>query len=221
MFQFTSRTLARRFLLALTLGLTMTCATAGGLVWYLTRCDTLSYLNRASASPRDPNERYLFACSYVWHSTDGGIAWNRIDPRGLPFGARDGLIAVDRKPGFLYLGLLINTSSSVHCWNCAWKNLRPAIFVSADDGHTWNFTYKFKRGPAGDLTFLALMVDPEKEGNAWAVIRSEGEITYYGSGTAGKFWKPACREFYYSGSGGCELPDDLLRPPTGNSTNGK
>ncbi len=200
----------------------MSCAAMGGVVWYFARCDTLSYLNRAAAAG-DPKEQYLFACGYVWHSEDGGLVWSRIDPRGLPLGLRDGHIAVDRKPGFLYLGILINTSSSIHCWNCAWKNLRPAIYVSSDGSHTWSFTYNFKRGPASDLTFLALLVNPKKEGNAWAVIRNEGEITYYGTGTAGKFWKSARREYYFTGSGGCELPDELRQPRTNNDnlSNGK
>ena len=221
MFQFVSPTLARRFILALTLPLMMVCAVVGGVVWYFTRCEPLSYLSRAAVSPHNADEQYLFACGYVWRSEDGGIAWNRIDSRGLPLGARDGHIAVDRKPGYLYLGILINTSSSIYCWNCAWKNLRPAIYVSFDNGHTWAFAYKFKRGPARDVGFLALLADPKKEGNAWAVIRSEGEISYYAAGTAGKFWKSACREYYFTGSGGCELPDEFLQPQTGNLANGK
>jgi len=211
MFQVASPVLARKLLLTGLFGLMTLCAGAGGVVWYFTRCDMREYLDRAAASPLNPDERYLFACRYVWRSSDGGRVWTRLSPHGLPFGMRDGHIAMDRQPGFLYLGLLINSRSSIYCLQCAWTNLRPAIYVSTDSGQNWSFAYKFRRGPASEGGFLALFVDPDQEGHAWAVIKNGDALTYYGTGTAGQFWKPSCLEYSFVGSGGCQLPANVLQ----------
>jgi hypothetical protein len=210
-FQTASPSFARRLLLAGLLSLLTLCAGAGGAVGYAARCDIRDYLDRAAAWPLDPDERYLFACRYVWRSSDGGRVWTRLAAHGLPLGVRDGHIAVDRRPGYLYLGLLINSQSSVHCLQCAWTYLRPAIYVSSDGGQNWSFVYKFKRSPAGQGGFLALFVDPDHEGRAWAVIKNGDALTYYGTGTAGQFWKPSCLEYSFVGSGGCKLPANVLQ----------
>jgi hypothetical protein len=221
MFQFASPALTRKFILAGGLGATLLCATLGGLALYLTRCDMRDYLNRAAPVPGNRPEQYLFACGNVWHSRDGGRVWVRMSARGLPFEARDGHLAADRQPGILYLGLLINSQSSVYCLNCAWTKLRPAIYVSTDNGRTWTFSYKFKRGPAEDGGFLGLFADPERAGVVYAVIKNSDEIAYYGTGTSGRFWKQLCAEYYFTGSGGCELPDSVLhflnRPLSGET----
>jgi len=211
MFQAASPAVMRKLALASALGLALICAIAGGAAWQLTRCDVLNYLNRAATSPLNPRERYLFACGYLWRSRDGGQVWTRTAAQGLPFGARDGHIAIDRKPGFLYLGVLINSRSSIYCLHCAWTNLRPAIYTSADGGQHWSFAYKFRYGPAGQGGFLGLFGDPDLEGRAWAVIQNIDAITYYGTGTAGKFWTQNCLEYYFTGAGGCHLPKNVLQ----------
>jgi hypothetical protein len=209
MFQTASPVFVRKFLLALALGATLMVAGAGAAVWAFTQCNMLDYLDRAALVPSRPQERYLFACGYLWRSMDGGRRWVRQSVRGLPVGVRDGHIAVDRRPGTLYLGILINSQSSRYCWNCAWTKLRPAIYVSQDGGRHWTYTYKFRRGPAEDGGFLLLMADPDHEGWVWAVIKNADEITFYGSGTSGQFWKDYCREYYFPGSSGCRLPENV------------
>jgi hypothetical protein len=208
--QFADRRFGRRIVAGVIGLVILICIGLGAGAAYLTRCNVFDFMDRASASPRDPFERYLFACGYVWHSTDGGQVWNRVDPGGLPFGVRDGFVAVGHRPGQLYLGLLITTQSSVHCWDCAWKNLRPAIYVSNDGGRNWVFTYKFKRGPAGNGGFVGLYVDPADDNNLYAVIKNADEITFYNSGTSGQFWKPACSEYYDIGRV-CHLPDAVMQ----------
>jgi hypothetical protein len=210
MLQFAIPIRLRTILIAGAVGLGLMVAAGGGLTWYFLRCDVQDYFHRAATSPSNPQERYLFACRYVWRSTDGGRVWARLSSSGLPFGTRDGYIAIDLQPRTLYLGILIPTSSSIYCWNCAWKYLRPAIYTSTDGGHTWTFAYRFKRGLAGNSNFIGLYGDPEREGRVWAVIRNSDEITYYGSGTGGRFWKRTCGEFYFVGSGRCTLPKPVM-----------
>lgn len=206
MFQFADRIFGRKLVTGIAALLTLACAGLGAGIWYTTRCSVFDYMDRASTSPRNYEERYLFACGYVWHSLDGGGSWLRVDPQGLPLGARDGYVAVDANPGRLYLGILINSRSSIYCWDCAWKNLRPAIYTSLDGGNTWTFTYKFKRGPAGQGGFVGLFVDPAKDNFIYAVIKNADEVTFYASGTSGQFWKPMCTEYYAVGRN-CRLPD--------------
>ncbi|HKZ69885.1 MAG TPA: hypothetical protein VI547_15975 [Anaerolineales bacterium] len=208
--QFADRKLGRRILISAASAVALICFGLSVGVWRFTNCNVLDYIGRASSSPRDLNDRYLFACGYVWHSLDGGKVWNRVDPGGLPFGTRDGFIAVGHRSGQLFLGALITSQSSIHCWDCAWKNLRPAIYTSLDGGHTWAFTYKFKRGPAGNGGFIGLYVDPIDDNNVYAVIKNADEITFYNSGTSAQFWKPACSEFYDIGRI-CHLPDAVMQ----------
>ncbi|MCS6911409.1 MAG: glycoside hydrolase, partial [Anaerolineales bacterium] len=137
-------------------GLACLALGVGGAVWYALRCNVLDYIERAAASPSNPRQQYLFACGYLYESVDGGQTWLRRESTGLPFGAREGWVAVDRQPGVLYLGTTIFTNSSAYCWNCAWTYLRPAIFVSTDGGKTWQFAYRFRRGPANQSSFLGL-----------------------------------------------------------------
>ena len=210
MFHFADQRLGRRLSLTLLAGFLFTCLCLGGSVAYALHCNVTDYLNRASASPHNPDDRYLFACGYVWHSTDGGSRWNRIDPRGLPLGVRDGYIAVAQQRDRLYLGILINTSSSLQCWDCAWKFLRPAIYTSIDGGRTWAFTYKFKRGPAANGGFLGLYVDAGQDNFVYTVIKNSDAITFYASGTSGQFWKPICLEYYDPGRT-CSLPDSVIQ----------
>jgi len=211
MFHLASPAYTRRFILAGLIGAVVLCLGLGSAAWYLTRCDMRDYLNRAAVSPASLQERYLFACGHVWHSRDAGRVWVRMASTGLPFGTRDGHIAADRKAGYLYLGLLINTQGSIYCPLCAWTNLRPAIYISTDGGRRWTFAYKFKRGPAGDGGFLGLFADPDREGAAYAVIKNSDEITYYATGTSGHFWKQNCVEYYFIGSGRCKLPEKVIR----------
>jgi hypothetical protein len=142
---------------------------------------------------------------------DGGRVWTRRPVQGLPFGAGDGHVAVDRRPGLLYLGLLINSRSTRYCLDCAWTKLQPTIYTSTDSGRTWSVAYKFKRGPADSGGFLALFADPDREGAAWAVVKNADEIAYYATGTAGRFWKRACTEYLFPGSGSCDVPDNVLQ----------
>ena len=210
MTHFANPRLGRRFLLT-ALGVTLgVCLGAGGAAGSLLRCNVLDYTDRASLNPLNPYDRYLFACSYVWHSLDGGRRWDRVDPHGLPFGARDGYVAVDRQRGRLYLGLLVHTHSSPQCWDCAWKRLRPAIFVSADGGTTWQLSYQFKQGPADNNSFVGLYANPDKAGYVYAVVKNVDEVTFYASGTRGQFWKPICLEFYDVGRT-CHLPESVAQ----------
>jgi hypothetical protein len=198
----------------------LACAGTGGLVWYSTRCNVRDYFHLASASPLNRQDQYLFACGYIWHSVDGGRLWARQSAHGIPFGTRDGYITVDRRSNLLYLGILINSRSSIHCLECAWTHPRPAIFTSADGGWTWSLAYQFRRGPAGHSGFLTLLADPSRDGAAWAVIQNDDEINYYATGTSGLFWKQICTEYYFLGSGGCDLPGNVLefqRPERGDS----
>jgi hypothetical protein len=211
MFQIAAPTLMRKLVLMAGMGLGLICAGAGGTAWYLTRCSVPDYFHQAAISPVNPREQYLFACGHVWHSVDGGQVWNRQPARGIPIGTRDGLISIDRRPDQLYLGIMINSQSSLYCLECAWTYLRPAIYASADGGRTWSFAYKFKRGHASRSGFVALLADPDRDGAAWAVIRYGDEINYYGTGTSGRFWKQVCTEYYLFGWGRCNLPDDVVR----------
>jgi hypothetical protein len=208
MFHFTNQRTGRRLLLSLALAAALVCGGLGGAVWYATRCNVFDYMDRASTSPRDHSQRFLFACGYVWHSADGGLAWRRVDPHGLPLGARDGYIAVHGDPGRLYLGILINSSSSIYCWDCAWKNLRPAIYTSLDGGNSWTFSYKFKRGPADEGGFMGVFIDPARDNFVYAVIKNADEVTFYASGTSGRFWKEMCTEYYAVGRT-CHLPENV------------
>jgi hypothetical protein len=208
MLHFANHTLGRRLILVITGLAALLCAGLGGGVAYATRCSVFDYIDRASTSPRDHDQRYLFACGYVWHSADGGLVWRRVDPRGLPLGTRDGYIAVHADPGRLYLGTLITSSSSMYCWDCAWKNLRPAVYTSLDGGRSWAFSYKFKRGPAGEGGFVGLFIDPAKDNFVYAVIKNADEVTFYASGTSGQFWKEMCTEYYAVGRS-CKLPQTV------------
>lgn len=210
MFNFADPHLGRKLLLGSLATTLLVCFSASGVVAYALRCNVLDYLDRASQSPHNSYDRYLFACGYIWHSLDGGQRWDRIDQHGLPFGSRDGYIAVDRQRGRLYLGILIKTSSSLQCLDCAWKSLRPAIYVSTDGGNSWIFTYKFKRGPAGNSDFVGLYIDPHKDNYAYAIIKNVDEITFYASGTSGQFWKATCQEYYDIGRT-CHLPESVMQ----------
>lgn len=196
----------RVVLLLAALGMGIVITGLGGVGWWVLRCDMRDYLARAARSPLNAAEQHLFACGYLWHSADAGQTWVRARSRGLPFGTRDGFIAVDRQPGTLYLGLLINTQSSIYCWDCAWKFRRPAIYVSTDSGQTWTYAYKFRRGLANNNDFLGLFTDPGESGSVWALVKNEDEISYYGSRTAGQSFSRVCLEYYFVGSGGCEFP---------------
>jgi hypothetical protein len=202
---------ARRLALAVMVGAMLLCGGMGGAAWYVTRCTMLDYLNRATASPLNPREQYLFACGAMWRSADGGRLWRQQPVRGLPLGARDGRIAADRRPGLLYLGLLINSRSTRYCLDCAWTKLQPVIYTSKDGGQTWAVAYTFKRGPADNGGFLALFTDPDREGTAWAVVKNADEIAYYVTGTAGRFWRRTCIEYLFPGSGSCDVPDNVLQ----------
>jgi photosystem II stability/assembly factor-like uncharacterized protein len=206
----TTSPFTRKLLLGGVLSVVVVCAGMGGAAAYLTRCDMRDYLDRATVATAQPQQRYLFACGYVWHSPDAGRRWNRINVSGLPLGTRDGVITSDKQPNVLYLGVMILSRSSVYCFDCAIKYQRPAIYVSTDGGRTWTFAYKFRRSLASVSGFLALYADPESEGHVWAVVKNGDEITYYASGTTGRFWKDSCTEYYFAGSGGCDLPDSVL-----------
>ncbi len=210
MFQSAAPQFTRRLALISLVSLVVVCAGAGGTVAYFNRCSLLDYLGRAAVSPLNPNHQYVFACGYVWYSVDGGRLWNRINQHGLPVGTRDGFIAFDREPNTLYLGVLILSRSSIHCLQCAFTNLRPAIYLSADAGQTWTFAYKFRRGPAENGGFIALYGNPQQAAQVWAVIHNGDEITYYASATGGRFWKESCTEYYFLSSGGCAVPADVL-----------
>ncbi len=202
----------RRKLILGALAIAMLGAAAlGGLGWNLLRCDMRDYLQRAAVSPHHTAERYLFACGSLWHSRDAGFLWRRLTVSGLPFGTRDGFVALDRRPGILYLGVTILTDSSRHCWDCAWTFRRPAIYVSLDGGRNWLYQYRFRRGPAGLNNFIGLFGDPDRDGVLWAVIRNNDEITYYGSATEGRNWKRECYEYYFMTSSGCQLPENVMR----------
>lgn len=201
----------RKVIVLMGVGVAVLASAVGGAAWYLLRCDMRDYLSRAAAFPLNPNEQYLFACGYLWHSVDGGRVWTRLDSSGLPLATRDGFVAVDRKPGILYLGILINSQSSIYCWNCAWSFLRPALYVSSDGGRTWSFAYKFKRGPAQNGDFVGLFANPGESGNLWAIIRNNDEISHYATRTSGQNWKRVCYEYYFVGANGCEIPEHVLR----------
>ncbi|MDW8327932.1 MAG: sialidase family protein [Anaerolineales bacterium] len=191
-------------------GLACLALGVGGAVWYALRCNVLDYIERAAASPSNPRQQYLFACGYLYESVDGGQTWLRRESTGLPFGAREGWVAVDRQPGVLYLGTTIFTNSSAYCWNCAWTYLRPAIFVSTDGGKTWQFAYRFRRGPANQSSFLGLYADPDKAGFVWAIVKNRDEISHYATATHGYNWKRMCYEYYFVGSG-CAVPESIRR----------
>ncbi len=209
MFHFAHRSLGRKLSLTILAGILLACLGTSAVTAYVLRCNVLDYLDRLSANPRDPDEQYLFACGYVWHSTNNGGLWNRVDPTGLPFGVRDGYIAANGQSGHLYLGILTLTRSSLQCWNCAWRNLRPAIYTSNDGGHTWVLAYKFKQGAAGEGGFIGLYAHPTKDRFLYAVIKNADEVTFYASGTSGQFWKPTCMEYYDIGRV-CHLPEALM-----------
>jgi hypothetical protein len=209
MFRFADSRLGRRLSLTLLGSLLLACLGTSAGTAYVLRCSVFDYMDRFSANPRNPSEQYLFACGYVWHSTNNGGLWNRVDPTGLPVGVRDGYIATNGQPGHLYLGILTITRSSWQCWDCAWKNLRPAIYISDDGGHTWALSYKFKQGSAADGGFIGLYAHPSKDRFLYAVIKNADEITFYASGTAGQFWKPICLEYYDIGRV-CELPKAVM-----------
>lgn len=209
MFHFAHRSLGRKFSLTLLAGTLLACLSTSAGVAYALQCNVIDYMNRRAANPANKSEQYLFACGYVWHSTDQGAVWNRVDPTGLPFGVRDGYIASNGQPGHLYLGILTLTRSSLNCWNCAWRNQRPAIYTSVDGGHTWILSYKFKAGPAGDGGFVGVYAHPTKDKFLYAVIKNSDEVTFYASGTSGQFWKPICLEYYDVGRV-CHLPEAVM-----------
>lgn len=209
MFEIAYPGFVRRLAWTLVLGAMTACAAAGGLVWYLSRCDFLNYVDRAATSPRQSSERYLFACGHVWHSLDGGGQWTQLETNGLPFGAQDGYIAPDLKPGLLYLGLLLATPSSIQCWNCAWSQVSPAMFVSTDSGRTWRLTYAFKPGPAGSVSFVGVFADPEREVDAWAIIVHDEQVIFYNS-EDGRDWRVKCSDRQPDVSASrCDMPNRI------------
>jgi hypothetical protein len=210
MLHFADRTLGRKLLLAVMAAGVLACVGVGAGAAYALNCNVLDYVDRASVNPRNGDEQYLFACRYVWHSTDGGQVWNRVNPTGLPLGSRDGYIASTGQQGRLYLGVLLSSQSSLQCWDCAWKQLRPAIYTSTDGGQTWAYLYKFQVGRAGANDFVGLFADPAKERFLYAIIKNSDEITFYASGTAGQFWKPTCTEYYDIGRT-CHLPEAVMQ----------
>lgn len=201
--------LVRRVVLGLGLGGLIVCAAAGGLAWHWSRCNFLDDANRASASPRDRRERYLFACGRVWRSLDGGQEWEQLETLGLPFGMQEGYIAVDLKPGFLYLGVILAAPGSIQCWDCAWSQRIPAVYVSIDGGHTWSLAHQFKPGPVEDVSFVGVFVDPRQDVNAWTVLLYDEDILYYNS-QDGRNWTLICddRQLDMMASR-CELPDQI------------
>lgn len=209
MFQLAISIPKRLILAGVVVGMVSCALTAGGAAWWWLKCDVNEYLYQATVIPLNPNERSAFACGYVWHSTDAGRTWRRMDTGGLPFGTRDGVLTADRQPGTFYLGIQMLSSSSIYCWNCAWTIQRSAVYVSTDSGRTWAFAYKFRRGPAGVSGFLGLYADPLESGAVWAVVRNGDEISYYGSRTGAKTFSRTCFEFYFVGSNGCRLPKHL------------
>jgi hypothetical protein len=193
----------RRFILASLAGLLVVCAAAGGGAWYTTRCDRDSFLDRASTSWVNDQEKYLFACGQLWHSLNAGQTWEQIPSGGLPWLARDGRLAIDRKPGQLYLGLLLADPSTLTCPLCPLTRVQPAVFVSVDGGEHWKLMHKFSGGLTGVIRFRAINADPNFPGAAWAIIQHEQTSIYYGTNTGGRAWLQTC----------VEIPPNFCDPP--------
>lgn len=143
----------------------------------------------------------------MWHSLDDGRGWSRVPSQGLPSFAREGLIAVDRAPGRLYLAMLLSGRSTLRCPLCAWTEATPVIFLSEDGGQHWALSERFPTGPAGSSIFRALHADPDFAGSAWTILTRGSETAYYGTNDAGQSWVKTCVELY---SGRCDPPDELL-----------
>jgi len=210
MFHFADPHLGRKLILGSLAATLFICLSASGVVAYALRCNALDYLDRVSLNPLNVQDRYLFACGYVWHSLNSGQRWDRIDQQGLPLGVRDGYIAVDRQRGRLYLGILVNARNSLQCFDCAWKSQHPSIYISNDGGNTWAFSYKFKRGPSATSGFVGVYADPLKNNYVYTIIKNVDEITFYASGTNGLFGKATCHEYYDIGRL-CHLPDSVMQ----------
>jgi photosystem II stability/assembly factor-like uncharacterized protein len=196
----------QRLVALASLGLAV-CLLAGGGAWALLRCDRGAFAERSTASWLNLRERYLFACGQIWHSFDDGASWAQVPSQGLPSLARNGLIAVDRTPGRLYLGLLLAGRSTLRCLFCAWSEVTPAIFLSQDGGQHWDLAYRFTSGPVGDSLFRAVHADPNYSGSAWVVLTRGSETAYYATNTAGRAWIKTCVETY---TGECDPPDQFL-----------
>ena len=199
----------RRLLLTWALGLVLLCAGLGGGAWYAVRCDMHDYLGQAKASETHPRERYFFACGAVWRSLDGGQTWQRLPVNRPLSSVREAHLAVDRKPGVLYLAAMLSLPTSWACPLCAWTRVQPTLYVSTDGGDHWSPVYQFKPGLARSTRFVALHADPDYGEAAWVIIQQGDYVAYYGTNTAGQVWQRTCVE-ESTDSVDCDPPETLL-----------
>jgi photosystem II stability/assembly factor-like uncharacterized protein len=220
MFQLASPIYARKLGLALALAALLACAGAGGAAWYFTRCHRDDYLSQVKVFLPNPQEQYLFACGRIWRTINGGRSWTRPPMRGLPFGVRTAQIAVDRKPGLLYLGVVAHTRLSFNCLQCTWIRVQPAIYVSHNGGMDWQLAREFNFGPGGQTLFMAVHADPDYENAAWAILKRGDDVAYYATNNGGRTWQKTCSEDDFPNLR-CDPPDELLRFQHDRSQRGK
>jgi photosystem II stability/assembly factor-like uncharacterized protein len=179
----------RRFILALLAGLVLLCIGAGGAAWYVgLRCDRASYLSQVAQSWTNQREEYLFACGQVWHSVDAGKSWKQIHSLGLPFLARQGRIATDRRAGRLYLAILLAGRFALNCLLCPLTRVRPVMYHSDDGGQHWRVVYEFQEGTAGITRFRVISSDPDYTDSAWTVVVYGDRVSYFASNDGGLRW---------------------------------
>jgi hypothetical protein len=198
----------RRVVLAALAGLLFVCAASGGgAAWYALRCDRADYLKRATASWIYPNEEYLYACGSIWHSLDKGQTWTQIPAVGLPLLVREGLIAVDRSPGRLYLGLLESVPSNLQCLLCPLTRVQPVMFLSEDGGRNWHEAQRLPEDLAGITNFRTLNANPDYANAGWFELVSGERVDYWGSNDGGHKWFLTCEERmgYF-----CDPPADFM-----------
>lgn len=199
---------SRRILLLAGAALLAACACAGAVAGTALYCDRDAYVRHATASWTNPNEQYLFACGRVWHSTNRGGTWQPVRAQGLPPLAREGLLAVDRDPGRLYLALTTASASTRACPLCAFTHARPVIYLSQDAGAHWTVVHRFRPGPRATTYVRALYADPDFSQAAWVVVSLDQQVAYWATNTGGLAWQQTCVEFF---GGECDPPDEFLR----------